>query len=271
LSDHRGHRPRPRTLLPQGTHPTRRNGFWFEPCIYRLTVRCSGTVSRSRSAVLYGVLLAAGRRRGNYFHSRCQPLFSGYRDPRRAQNWVARDQLLGAWQGAWGGKDARTAYVRFVEAGIEDPPRPPFRQAVGGWILGSEGFVARLRKLAGTTVSKTPIPEERRLARSRRETNPRCRGGLLRSRTRIACEGLSARHSFWAGWIISLSARYLFWAVWRRRLSARHLFRRRKKGGIAALCPPFLLRYVSLFCPPFRYVPLFNALILWHAACSTLG
>jgi hypothetical protein len=51
-----------------------------------------------------------------------------------------------------------------VEAGIEDPPPPPFRQAVGGWILGSKGFVVRLRKLAGATVSKTPIPGARRLA-----------------------------------------------------------------------------------------------------------
>jgi putative transposase len=90
--------------------------------------------------------------------------YPGYRDPRRAQNWVAHDQLLGARQGASGGKNARTAYVRFVEAGIEDPPPPPFRQAVGGWILGSDEFVARLRKLAGATVSKTPIPEARRLA-----------------------------------------------------------------------------------------------------------
>jgi putative transposase len=90
--------------------------------------------------------------------------YPGYRDRRRAQNWVAHDQLLGARQGARGGKDARTAYVRFVDAGIEDPPPPPFRQAVGGWILGSEEFVARLRKLAGAIVSKTPIPEARRLA-----------------------------------------------------------------------------------------------------------
>jgi hypothetical protein len=44
------------------------------------------------------------------------------------------------------------------------PTPPPFHQAVGGWILGSEEFVARLRKLAGATVSKTPIPEARRLA-----------------------------------------------------------------------------------------------------------
>src|SRR5262249_12925481 len=52
--------------------------------------------------------------------------YPGYRDPRHAQSWVAHDQLLRAWQGARGGKDARAAYVRFVEAGIDDPPPPPF-------------------------------------------------------------------------------------------------------------------------------------------------
>jgi len=90
--------------------------------------------------------------------------YPGYRDPRRAQDWVAHDELLGAWQGDWGGKDSRAAYVRFVEAGLNDPPTPPFLEAIGGWILGSDGFVARLRKLAGATPSKAPIAEARQLA-----------------------------------------------------------------------------------------------------------
>jgi hypothetical protein len=92
------------------------------------------------------------------------PGYPGYRDPRRAQSWVAHDQLSEDWQGAWGGKDARAAYVRFVEAGIEDPPPAPFGQAIGGWILGSDAFVARLRKLAAAIPSKTPVAEARQLA-----------------------------------------------------------------------------------------------------------
>ena len=79
------------------------------------------------------------------------------------QNWVAHDQLLAAWQGGWGGKDARANYVRFVEAGIADPPTPPFAQAIGGWILGSDRFVARLRKLVDATPSKAPVAEGRQL------------------------------------------------------------------------------------------------------------
>ena len=46
-----------------------------------------------------------------------------------------------------------------------DPPLPPFREAIGGWILGSDGFVARLRKLACATPSNAPVAETRQLAR----------------------------------------------------------------------------------------------------------
>ena len=63
-----------------------------------------------------------------------------------------------------GVENARAAYVRFVEAGVEDPPPAPFRQAFGGWILGSDGFVARLRDHVGTIVSHPPVAEARQLA-----------------------------------------------------------------------------------------------------------
>jgi putative transposase len=90
--------------------------------------------------------------------------YPGYRDARREQGWVAHDALLNAWQGDQGGRDARAAYVRFVEAGVEDPPLAPFREAFGGWILGSDGFVARLRGHVATIVSHPPVAEARQLA-----------------------------------------------------------------------------------------------------------
>ena len=90
--------------------------------------------------------------------------YPGYRDARRARAWVAHDELLAAWRGDQGGRDARGAYVRFVDEGLDDPPRSPFREAFGGWVLGSEGFVARLRSLAGPILSNPPVAEERRLA-----------------------------------------------------------------------------------------------------------
>jgi putative transposase len=90
--------------------------------------------------------------------------YPGYRDARRAQSWIAHDVMLAAWQGEQGGRDPRAAYVRFVEAGLENPPPSPFREAFGGWILGSERFVARLRSQAGPIATNPPLAEARQLA-----------------------------------------------------------------------------------------------------------
>jgi hypothetical protein len=90
--------------------------------------------------------------------------YPGYRDARRAQPWVAHDVMLAAWQGDQGGRDPRRAYARFVEGGLADPPPPPFREAVGGWILGSERFVARLRSQVGSIASTRALAEARQLA-----------------------------------------------------------------------------------------------------------
>jgi hypothetical protein len=90
--------------------------------------------------------------------------YPGYRDPRRAQPWVAHDALLEAWQGERGVRDPRRDSVRFVESGLADPPASPFREAFGGWIVGSERFVARLPNLADAVRSNPPVPEARRLA-----------------------------------------------------------------------------------------------------------
>ena len=70
--------------------------------------------------------------------------YPGYRDARRAQAWVAHDELLAAWQGEYGGRDARAAYVRFVERGLDDPPARRFARPLAGGFSGSERFLARL-------------------------------------------------------------------------------------------------------------------------------
>jgi hypothetical protein len=74
------------------------------------------------------------------------------------------DELLAAWQGDQGGLDARSAYVHFVERGLDHPPPSPFRDAFGGWVLGSERFLARLRSLASSIQSNPPVAEARQLA-----------------------------------------------------------------------------------------------------------
>jgi len=90
--------------------------------------------------------------------------YPGYRTRQRRQAWVAHDALLAAWRGDYGGKDASAAYVRFVEAGLKEPPASPFREAFGGWILGSPRFIDELRTRVGPVVTNPPAPEARQLA-----------------------------------------------------------------------------------------------------------
>ena len=73
-------------------------------------------------------------------------------------------RLLSARRGARGGSDASSAYRHFVQAGLRNPPPSPLREAFGGWVLGSERFLERLRELAGPVVCDPPTPEARQLA-----------------------------------------------------------------------------------------------------------
>jgi len=63
-----------------------------------------------------------------------------------------------------GGSHPEAAYRRFVEKGLATMPEDPFREAVGGWLLGSPKFVDRVR--AGMTLPRHPaaVPAARRLA-----------------------------------------------------------------------------------------------------------
>jgi hypothetical protein len=90
--------------------------------------------------------------------------YPGYRMQQRRQPWVAHDALPAVWRGDYGGKDAAAAYVRFVEAGLTKAPGSPFREAFGGWILGSPRFIDELRSRAGPIVSNRPAPEAVQLA-----------------------------------------------------------------------------------------------------------
>src|SRR5271157_2121504 len=87
-----------------------------------------------------------------------------YAKPSHRLPWVALEALLSAWRGEHGGTDSARAYRRFVEAGLRSPPPSPFREAFGGWVLGSERFFARLRELAGPVLSDPPLPGARQLA-----------------------------------------------------------------------------------------------------------
>lgn len=88
----------------------------------------------------------------------------GYVEAGRSLPRVASGALLAAWTGEFGEGDPATAYARFVAAGLAAPPPSPFREAFGGWILGSARFVERLRALAGPVAADSPSPEARQLA-----------------------------------------------------------------------------------------------------------
>ena len=82
------------------------------------------------------------------------------------------------------------AYARFVERGLDSPPPSPFRDAFGGWVLGSERFLARLRSLAGSIQSNPPIAEARQLC----GIDPKRIFGAVKSFYGLDEAALSRRH-----------------------------------------------------------------------------
>jgi REP element-mobilizing transposase RayT len=87
--------------------------------------------------------------------------YPGYSQRRRRLEWVAYNELLRSWEGAFGGSDVAGSYRRFVTAGLAEPPSSPWLEAKFGWVLGSAEFAARL----GELVRGVPPRERRRESR----------------------------------------------------------------------------------------------------------
>jgi putative transposase len=87
--------------------------------------------------------------------------YPGYAHRGRRLEWVAYDELVASWSGAFGGPDPAGAYRRYVTAGMSEPPESPWKEAYLGWILGSGGFVDRVRAM----VRGEPRRERRRESR----------------------------------------------------------------------------------------------------------
>ena len=68
--------------------------------------------------------------------------YPGYARRGRRLEWVAYDELLASWAGAFGGPDPAAAYRRDVTAGLSEPS--PWNEAYHGWILGSCAFINRV-------------------------------------------------------------------------------------------------------------------------------
>lgn len=90
--------------------------------------------------------------------------YAGYVDPRLRLPWIAYDTLLAAWQGQWGGQDPLGGYRQYVEAELGHPPTSPFDDAIDGWILGSQQFADRIRKLVSPESHEPQVERARRMA-----------------------------------------------------------------------------------------------------------
>ena len=55
------------------------------------------------------------------------------------------------------------AYRRFVESGLESPPSNPLDDALDGWLLGSDAFLQKVKKLFTKPQHVDQTPQARRL------------------------------------------------------------------------------------------------------------
>ena len=90
--------------------------------------------------------------------------YSGYCEKRKRHDWVAYEHVLSAWQGEMGGKHPDHAYRRFVESGIDQPPKSPLAEALDGWLLGSESFLAKVKILLKQPPKMDQVPKAKALS-----------------------------------------------------------------------------------------------------------
>lgn len=89
--------------------------------------------------------------------------YPGYCRKSARVDWMEYESVLAAWQGEMGGKDSGLAYRRFVESGLETPPSNPLDNALEGWLLGSDTFLKKVKKLITKPQHIDQTPKARRL------------------------------------------------------------------------------------------------------------
>ena len=67
--------------------------------------------------------------------------YAGYHSGRMPLSWMNYERVLAEFGE---GKDARRRYREFVVDGVDKKLAPPWRGALGGWLLGSAQFAARV-------------------------------------------------------------------------------------------------------------------------------
>ena len=89
--------------------------------------------------------------------------YPGYCRKSARVDWIEYESVLAAWQGEMGGKDSGLAYRRFVESGLETPPSNPLDNVLEGWLLGSDTFLKKVKKLMTKPQHIDQTPKARRL------------------------------------------------------------------------------------------------------------
>lgn len=79
--------------------------------------------------------------------------YPGYREPSLRLPWVCYDELLNAWQGAMG---TPASYCDYVERGLRNGDENRLPEMIDGWIIGSDSFAERIRKIVSPE-SREPI------------------------------------------------------------------------------------------------------------------
>lgn len=80
--------------------------------------------------------------------------YIGYRDESKRLPWIQYDELIQAWEGAFGG--SRQTYCDYVEAGLKEPSKVVLPEMRDHWIIGTESFAQKVRKLV-SPASQEPM------------------------------------------------------------------------------------------------------------------
>jgi len=113
--------------------------------------------------------------------------YAGYIRAGKAMDWVTYERVLLDF-GPGGDSARRRRYRQYVEAGLEETARSPFADAVEGLILGSEGFVDRIKDLLVDRSVDRAVPVLDRL-----RVRP-----SLETIVEVALEQLGSRSEQWA-------------------------------------------------------------------------
>jgi putative transposase len=87
--------------------------------------------------------------------------YPGYARAKRALAWVCYDSVLAEFGRA--SIEARRAYSRFVRDGLDNPLPSPFAKTVGGLLLGSAAFVAKVQRMLQGRPNDEGLPQLREL------------------------------------------------------------------------------------------------------------